>query len=146
VNTPYTADQIRENCPPGRTVVTRTEVPGAAPTWTTSRFAESDAEGARTTWETRSDDGTVLDGGSRRATWEELRLHASFPPDRTTVDDVVVATALGESRCHHYRVEGDGAAREFWFAVDRPGMPILVIEHRPDGTAARTEVVEDRVE
>lgn len=146
MNTPYTAEQIRMNCPPGRTVVTRTDVPGTAATSTTSRFVECDDEGALTTWETRADDGTVLDEGGRRATWEELRLHASFPDDRTTVDEVVVTTALGESRCRHYRVSADDVVREFWFADDRPGMPILVVETRRDGTVARTEVVEDRIE
>lgn len=146
MNTPYTAEQIRANCPPGRTVVTHTVGATTGPTWTTSRFVACDADGAVTTWETRAEDGSPIGEGSGRATWEELRRHAAFPGDRTTVDEVTVSTALGESRCRRYRVAGDDATREFWFADDRPGMPILVVETRSDGTEVRTEVVEDRID
>jgi hypothetical protein len=146
MNTPFTAEEIRDNCPPGRTVVTRTSTPGTEPTLTTSRFVECDDHGARTTWVTHGLDGTVLGEGSGHATWEELRRHAAFPEDRTTVAEATISTTLGECRCRHYRVVTDDTIKEFWFDTARPGMPILVVETRPDGSEVRTEVVEDRVD
>lgn len=145
MRTPFTADQIRGNCPTGRTTVTVATAPDGSTTRQVSRFVRTDADGAEISWEVVGADGSVVEKGASIATWEELRRHALFPADRTSRDEVTITTALGQSTCLHYMVEAPDATREFWFDLDRPGMPILTRSTTVDGDVSGTEVVSDVV-
>lgn len=143
MRTPFTAEEIRDGCPPGRTVVTRSTAPDGSVTMETTRFVACDEEGAEIAWSAAAPDGTTTAAAPQRSSWEDLRLHAAFPPDRTTHELVTIETALGVSTCHHYRVERGDSVMDLWFATDRPGMPIMTRHSAPDGAVATTEVVSD---
>lgn len=129
--TPFTAAQIREGCPTGRSIITRTETPGQPAVSTTTTFVETDEEGAV----------MERDDGSRfSVTWADLQGHASFPADRVRIDDDVIETPLGTLQCLRYTVEQDGGFDTFWFALAHPGMPVRHMSER-DGEVIATNTV-----
>lgn len=82
------------------------------------------------------------------ATWAELRLHASFPPEKTTRVPAEWTTKAGSFDGWLYVVEdevdGVPVITRYWFAHDEPGQPVM-FETEIDGeTALRTELVESR--
>lgn len=133
--TPYTADQIRQGCPPGRTVTTRTETPDDPADLSTTVFLETDEVGA-----------IIEAGGVRhRVSWADLQAHASFPAERTTITEDVVETPLGEMECICYRVVADGSVTSFWFAKKRPGMPVRSVTESGGSVVSTSVVVADDV-
>jgi hypothetical protein len=130
--TPFTADEIRRGCGDGRTVtsVTRT---GAGEVTSVSRFSEGDDEGA----------SIAADGQSLRVTWHDLQAHASFPADSTTITTDTIETPLGELECLRYEVTRDDGTHTFWFATERPGMPIRHSVERNGDTLSTTTVTAD---
>lgn len=123
--TPFTADEIRDGCPAGRTVRFRVDVPGEIPVQRVSRFVECDRAGATIERSLRALDGSPFaEPAVDRMTWRELQAHASFPAAGTTIEPERIVTAIGELDCLRYTVR-DGATEEvFWFARDLPGMPV----------------------
>jgi hypothetical protein len=141
--TPFTADEIRQGCPAGRTIRLRVDVPGETSFLRVSRFVEADEAGATLERSRLSLDGDPLgESDVGRVTWRELQAHASFPAERTTIESERIETAIGELDCLRYTVR-DGATEDvFWFARDLPGMPIQYLT-REDGQVVSTVSVED---
>lgn len=133
--TPFTAAEIRAGCPTGRTVTARTEAMGEPDRVDLTVFVETDQEGA------------VLESNGRRhrVTWRELQGHASFPAAATSISEEVARTPLGEMECLCYRVVSSNAASTFWFAKERPGMPILFTTESDGVLASTTIVIADEV-
>ena len=123
--TPFTADEIRAGCPPGRTVQLLIEPAGGEPQLRMHRFAESDAEGAWYETQDLTMDGTPLgELGRQWVTWAELQSHASFPAEGTEIGEEVLETELGRHACLRYTVRNGEEVRTFWFDRALPGMPI----------------------
>ncbi|MCB2176037.1 MAG: hypothetical protein KQH57_09535 [Actinomycetales bacterium] len=132
--TPFTAEQIRGNCPAGRTVRTLVETPDEPPFHQVERFDEVDAHGAHLEIWTEKADGTRTPAERSHATWEELRAHAEFPADSTEHGRVMLTTPLGELLCTRYTVtRPDGRVSTFWFDPGRPGMPVAYEHLGADG-------------
>jgi hypothetical protein len=145
--TPFSAAQIREGCPAGRTIRMREEAPGEAATFRSVRFVEVDADGAVQEFQVTDAEGQVLGEPSRRrSTWLDLQHHASQPADATTVDEVVLPLAFGEFDCWRYVVQRPGAELRFWFAKALPGMPVQVEEWVDGILAGRSTMVSNETD
>ena len=85
--TPFTADEIRQGCPAGRTIRLRVEAVGQTPFHRVSRFVECDEAGATMERARLSLDGVPLgEPEVDRVTWRDLQAHASFPANDTTIE------------------------------------------------------------
>jgi hypothetical protein len=141
--TPFTADEIRDGCPAGRTIRLRIDVEGESPFHRVSRFIECDEVGATMERSRLSLDGSVLaEPEVDRVTWRDLQAHASFPADDTTIEPERIETAIGELDCLRYTVREGATDEVFWFAKDLPGMPIQSLT-RTDGQVVVTVSVLD---
>lgn len=63
---------------------------------------------------------------SHRVEWPDLQAHASFPADPATRVREEVDTSLGLLDCLRYEVRRGDERLTFWFALEHPGMPILM--------------------
>jgi hypothetical protein len=127
--TPYTAEQIRQATPVGRTYEFRIESPGKPAmrrVITFTRVAEGDAEMTATTL-----DGSGKPIGEPKVTqvpWEELRKHAEFPKSAVTIDEQRVTVPIGTFDCIRYTVKEDaGEVTQYYFAKNMPGAPVLFL-------------------
>ncbi len=127
--TPFTAEEIRAGCPPGRTVTTQTTSKDGT-TVSVTTFLEGNDVGAQ----------CDFDGERGFVTWEGLRAHASFPADATTITEETITTALGTFDCLRYDVARESGIDRFWFAKNLPGMPIR-IESEAGGLVVSTSTV-----
>lgn len=131
--TPFSALQIRDGCPVGRTIRLREESAGEAATFRRIVFTEVDGETSVQELQATDADGTPLGEASPgRSTWLDLQRHASQPADATTIEEVRLALPFGELDCWLYTVRAPDAELRFWFAKELPGMPVQV-EQRVDG-------------
>ncbi|GAA4109130.1 hypothetical protein GCM10022415_02120 [Knoellia locipacati] len=144
--TPFSASEIRDGCPAGRTVVVRVE-DGDGVRHRRSRFVAVTDEGA--TYE-RADcdaDGAVVgDVVTAPLTWLDLQRHASFPAEVTTRDEVTLEFPLGVEACLRYVVREGAGTTTFWFSTRRPGMPVKVTSQRGDRLLSTTVMVSDVVD
>jgi hypothetical protein len=133
--TPFTADEIRQGCPRGRTVTARTEAAGEPDRVDITVFVETDEEGA------------LLESNGRRhrVSWSELQSHASFPESMTTITDDLIETPLGQMECLGYRAVSADTISTFWFAKDRPGMPVLFTTETNGALVSTTMVIADEI-
>jgi hypothetical protein len=131
--TPFTADEIRVGCPPGRTVRALVVETGREPYVQITRFVSGDAEGAEQESWTETPDGVRLTEPKRRRTaWLGFQGHASMPAATTDIADEVIDIPAGRFDCLRYtRREGE-TVNTFWFARSAPGMP-LKFEEREAG-------------
>lgn len=133
--TPFTAYEIRQACPAGRTLTARTEAAGEPDRVDVTIFVETDEKGA-----------LVESNGQRhRVTWQELQNHASFPAEMTTIHDDVVEGPLGRLDCLSYRVVADDTVSTFWFEKGRPGMPVLFTTEVDGALVSTTMVIADEI-
>jgi hypothetical protein len=129
--TPFTAAQIRDASKAGRSFEFVVEKPDAPPFRERMVFVLVSPERATIAID-------VLDPEGKRAaepqlsesTWNELRLHASFLRQTTTIAEERNDTPAGSFDCKRYTVveqtpEGE-LRRVLWFAKDLPGPPIEV--------------------
>jgi len=131
--TPFTADEIRAGCRPGRTIRMLVIQPGEAPVVRVTRFASADAAGAeQDLWQETLDGARLTATERRRSTWLDFQGHASFPADTTEIDEEEIDIPAGRFECLRYTNRDGGAVRTFWFARSAPGMP-LRFEEREDG-------------
>ena len=144
--TPFTADEIRDGCPAGRTIRVRVDVVGESPFHRVTRFVACDEVGATLLRSRLSLDGSPLtEPEADRVTWRDLQAHASFPADDTTIESERIETAIGELDCLRYTVR-DGASDEvFWFAKDLPGMPIQSLTRTHGQVVATVSVVDNTI-
>jgi hypothetical protein len=140
--TPFSAAQIREGCPAGRTIRLREEVSGQQATYRRIRFTRVDDETAvhevQVTDEVGMPIGEPTVGDS---TWLDLQRHASQPADATSVQEVALALPFGNFDCWLYTVRTPDGDLRFWFARDLPGMPVQVEEWVEGSLAGRTTVI-----
>ena len=127
--TPFSAAQIRDGCPAGRTIRIREETPDAPPAFRRIRFVEVDADGAVQEFLATDADGRPIGEPTRRhSTWLDLQRHASQDAAATTVDEVGLTLPFGDFACWRYIVQRPEAELRFWFAKQLPGMPARVEE------------------
>ena len=145
---PFSAEEIRQGSPPGTARTFETIQSGAPARLETVRFVEGpDAERAFIQVQVEmigSDAEPAMIEDS--ATWEQLRDHAVFPPEKTSRVPAEWSTRAGNFTGWLYVVEDhkDGVSMmtRYWFAHDEPGQPVL-FETVIDGeTAMRSELVE----
>ncbi len=135
--TPYSANEIKLNCPQGRVIVFQVETSGKPLFFQTMKFG------------TESQDGTVVEStitdaagnivGQKQfivSKWTELQAHASFPEDRTRIETQEFTTPLGTFDCWLYTISSETNAvkseKRFWFAKILPGPPICYEEKTSD--------------
>lgn len=142
--TPFTAEEIRGGCPPGRTIWMHVEVAGETPFLRVSRFVQCDEAGATLERARTSLAGVPLgEPDVGRVTWRELQAHASFPEDATTIEAERITTAIGEVDCLRYTVQGGDGEQVFWFATDLPGMPVRYLTRTGGETVMVVSVVDN---
>ncbi len=123
---PFTAEQIRDEWVKGFSIdmARRTPEGVLVERWT---VMDADDEGVEIEFVPLDDSGNrTAERTSQRSTWTELRNHATFPADRSTVERVTRETALGSLEGWHYTVrdEEEGTVTEFFFASSLPGAPV----------------------
>ena len=84
-------------------------------------------------------------GQRHRVSWLDLQNHASFPAAVTSITEDVIEIPLGAMECLCYRVVSDDTVSTFWFAKDRPGMPVLFTTETNGSLVSTTFVIEDVV-
>jgi hypothetical protein len=131
--TPFTADEIRRGCPPGRTVRSLVVEAGEEPYVAVTKFVSGDDEGAdQEHWRETIDGARLTEPQRRRSTWRQFQGHASMPAATTVVTEEPIDIPAGHFDCLKYvRHDGD-SVRAFWFARAAPGMP-LKFEERENG-------------
>ena len=142
---PFTTDQIREASPAGRRYVFRVDAAGEEPSWSRTTFVAVDTDGALLRMETWDLSRPPTVSGEMRQSWEELRAHASYPADRTSVSEGAHDSPLGPARTVSYltrTAEGAVQGRAI-FAVERPGPPLLVEIHGSEGVLRRLTLEAD---
>ena len=139
--TPFTAEEIRDGCPTGRTIRLLVESDDDEPLVRVNQFVECDADGATIErWRMTADGEPLGPAEKERATWAQLQAHASFPADQTTIALDTIETPIGELECRRYTVRDGASLHTFWFATTSPGMPVKYrTEH--DGRVITTATV-----
>ena len=72
-------------------------------------------------------------------------MSASFPAALCTVQSEELDSPLGRLDCRVYRLRGGDQVTTFWFAVDRPGMPVRVETRSKGRVTSAMEMVGDSV-
>jgi hypothetical protein len=142
--TPFTADEIRDGSPDGRTVLVQHQYPNDDPQFWRTRFVASDQNGPEVVNQQVEADGTSIGPETRmRVTWDELQAHASFPKAATTIEEATTRTPLGDLDCLLYTVSDGVEEKRLWFAKSLPGMPVRT-QHLTNGVeTASTMVIAD---
>lgn len=147
--TPYSAEEIRAHCEPGRTMVFRLESVGEPIGHQVFHFTH-DQDGASVfeAWQENGGREPVSEVYSDTPDWTELQGHASFVAARTTVEPAEATTPLGTLPCWLYTVrdEAKDEVQRFWFATERPGPPVLVEREVGGEIRSRMTMIEDRAE
>ena len=147
--TPYSAEEIRVANPAGRWRVFSVSEAGGPPWRMRMRFTTTAEE--RATYDVVPvDDAGVPIGEPRssHASWEELRLHASWPASRTTASDETIATPAGQLACRLYVIidpsaNGGATTTRAWFASDPrlAGPPVLMTVEQGGLERSRMELL-----
>lgn len=142
--TPFTADEIRRGCQPGRLVRSLVIESGEDPVIRVVRFVSADEDGAEHESWTESPDGTPLSEPARgRSRWLDLQAHASFPAATTEVAEETIDIPAGRFACLRYtNREGDGV-RTFWFARSAAGMPLRFEQQTGDTVTYASTAIEN---
>ncbi|TNE85460.1 MAG: hypothetical protein EP330_25590 [Deltaproteobacteria bacterium] len=143
--TPFTADQIREGCPPGRRILMRLSKEGSV-MWQETLFVGGDeitAEMRGHLWPEGTEPSETI---ASTESWEVLRDHAAFPKDRTTITaDVAVRVPAGDFTTTRYDVVDDeGLIQHFFFATELPGPPVKAVFNDAAGETVM-EMVENGI-
>jgi hypothetical protein len=143
--TPFSAEEIRAACPPGRRNVFRLEVPDEPVVVRTICFTGGDGNGAEFVVARSNADGEPI-GEPQEATsgWRDFQGHASFPEAATAITTERIEIPAGAFDCWLYTVadetHGAPALLRFWFARDLPGPPVRMT-HEIDGKLALTSTL-----
>lgn len=128
--TPFSADEIRDGCPPGRRMVVQTR----SPSETAGRlivFTRHDDSGAFRNVTPLDEAGRPSAPASEEySTWLDFQRHALFPRKTSTVEHVEIDHPLGRLSCLVYTVTDVDSVSRFWFATSFPGMPVRVTTER----------------
>jgi hypothetical protein len=145
---PYTPDQIRRANPPKTVLVHRMEGADGTFIQTMSFLRPADEKMTSIQIKRMNENGKTLSQPEEsRATWVELRDHASFPAARTVRTQDQIETPAGRFDCLLYTVRGEEPANptiaRLWFAFDQPGPPV-VYETELDGRILSRMVLLER--
>jgi hypothetical protein len=146
---PYTAEQIRDAMPVGLRMKLKMETGGEPTVIRHQSVVEADGEGCTMEFWSTDETGTAIRERRRaRSTWAELRGHASFPDSATEITRDIIALPSGEWSCNLYTVqssEGGGlSTSRFWFADDKPGMPVRYEMERDGRLVFRLTLLEQK--
>lgn len=130
--TPFSAAQIREACPAGRTVRFLVEKVGSPTLTQVTTFLAADELGAEHQTVALLDDEPLGDPIVRSTGWEGFQAHASFPAQATELGEETIEIPAGRFECWRYTVTGGDESNTFWFAQSLPGMPVKVEIRRND--------------
>lgn len=142
--TPYSASEIREAHPDGTTLSFLLQRAGSDDAVQVMQFSDGDADGVTVGSSTQKPDGSVLTPvTSARATWNQLRDHASFEAAKTSVGKSKCKVVAGSYDCMLYEVAGDdGMVQEYHFAETKPGPPVLIVVRKGDQQMMRMELIQ----
>jgi len=129
--TPFSAEEIREGCPSGRTSKYLIEVAGNPNSFQVVTFVNGDKDGTGFESITLGHEGAqVGEKQTADARWDELQFHASFPEADTRISSESYTTPAGKFDCWHYVVKKDKEEKKgvshYWFAKSLPGAPIFM--------------------
>ncbi|MDP9272615.1 MAG: hypothetical protein M3O93_03645, partial [Chloroflexota bacterium] len=142
--TPFTADEIRAGCQPGRTLRTRVVRAGQDEVVHVTRFVSADAEGAeQESWEETPEGTRLSDPQRRRSTWLGFQEHASFPAATTEVAEEEIEIPAGRFACLRYTSRDGESVSTFWFARSVPGMPLRFEERVNDVVVFSSTAIEN---
>src|SRR6266568_762233 len=128
--TPFTADEIRAACQPGRTLRSLVVRPNSDPIVRVTRFVSADADGAeQDSWEETPDGARLGEAKRRRSTWLEFQEHASFPAATTERSAEEIEIPAGRFACLRDVARDGDSIQTFGFARSVPGMPLRFDEH-----------------
>jgi hypothetical protein len=147
VPTPFSSEDLRIGCAPGRSNTYRVEAAGETPRLITTTWLGHDADGGEAAFSSLALDGTPLDAPAHRRTdWRELQAHAAYPEGATTIEEASAETPAGEFDAWLYTVERrDGrepTVERAWFAKDLPGPPVLRIDEVEGREVFRMTLIE----
>lgn len=144
--TPFSAAEIRDGCPAGRSVVVRVEDSDGV-RHRLSRFAQVDDEGALFERADCDADGAAIgEVVASRVSWRDLQGHASFSVAATVISDETMLLPVGDEQCVRYVVTAREDVKTFWFSRQRPGMPVKVTVARGAQVSSTTVMVSDRLD
>ncbi len=131
--TPFSAAEIRDGCPDGRSTKYRIETAGKPVTYQVTTFINGDRESGGFQSATMDAEGKqVGKPQTARAKWSQLQAHASFPEAATRISSESYTTPAGTFDCWLYVVTGEKEGKKdvqsFWFAKSLPGPPIRFLQ------------------
>ena len=140
---PFSAREIHDSCKVGHALVFKVEGAGKPTTMLTIRFVSTTDDDAGFETTVTDADGHVIEGpASDHARWDELRHHASFPRDKTTITDDTITTPAGTFAARVYTVRrSDDEVSKFYFAKSLPGPPVLFFTDK-SGARASTSTLQ----
>jgi hypothetical protein len=142
--TPFSADEIRAGCQPGRTVRSLVIEPGKDPVIGVTRFVAADPEGGeQETWRETLEGQPLSEPVRRRSTWLELQEHASFPAATTERLEGEMDIPAGRFACLRYSHREGDQVRTFWFARSAPGMPLRFEEREGETIVYSSTAIEN---
>jgi len=145
--TPFSAQDIRQGCPPGRTVRALVVQAGQEPYVRVTRFLTGDDDGGNQEFWNESLDGTRLtEPETGHAIWRELQGHASMPAERTEITEEQIEIPAGRFACLRYTRTDEGSVGVFWFAKAAPGMPLKFEKRVDDKTVFSSTTLSDEVD
>lgn len=144
--TPFSAQEIRQGCPPGRTVRTLVVRAGQEPHVRVTRFSTGDEDGGNSeSWSELLDGTRLTETEMGHSTWRELQAHASMPADRTEVTEEEIEIPAGRFACVRYTRTDEESVGVFWFAKAAPGMPLKFEKRIGDKTIFSSTTLSDEV-
>jgi len=122
---PFSAEQIRLGTPDGHTLDIVTTREGDVVDRRRTVYFDPDETSVSMRLAPLSEAGVVVgEAMAARTTWADLRDHAVFPEETTTVRADTIDTPLGTLDCARYDVASGETTLAFWFAEAHPGMPV----------------------
>jgi hypothetical protein len=147
---PFTAREIRDATPAGRTYVFAVRREGGPMMQRIIEFTKVDEKGASLRMSMKAADGSEP-GPPREseATWAEFVGHATYPGARTVIEPTEVEVPLGRFRGRRYRVlnrtdEGGLELTDAVFADELPGAPVRHVVSVDGKEISFMELVEHR--
>jgi hypothetical protein len=122
---PFTPEQIRSGTPDGHTLDIVTTREGEVVDRRRTIYFDPDETSVSMRLAPLSAAGVVgAEAMEARTTWVDLRDHAIFPAETTTVITETIDTSLGSLPCTRYDVAKGETTLAYWFAAAHPGMPV----------------------
>lgn len=140
--TPYSAEQIREGNPPGSWKRYRVLRGENVMIQEFEFLLHHEPDKAWMKAKILDEDGTEVQNAEMPPTsWLALQAHASFDKARTLIGRETLAVEAGEFDCWTYAVDAESGEQSFyWFALDLPGPPVLMVTRKDGKQSARMEL------